>query len=71
MYKIIEYIKRPKFNNWEGAIIEDQEGRKFITNGVYIWEARPERLETCVVVETIGIQKFYDYWQRNINIKLL
>lgn len=71
MYRVIEYIKRPKFNNWEGAIIEDQEGRKFITNGVYIWEARPERLETCIVVETIDIQKFYDYWQRNINIKLL
>lgn len=71
MYKLIDYIKRPKYKNWEGAIIEDQEGNRFITNGVGIWQARPERLETCVIVDKIDIQKFYGYWQRNINIKLL
>ena len=69
MYKLIDYIKRPKYINWEGAIIEDQDGNRFITNGVKIWQARPERLETCVIVDKIDIQKFYGYWQRNINIK--
>lgn len=71
MYKLIDYIKRPKYQNWEGAIIEDQDGNRFITNGVNIWQARPERLETCVIVDKIDIQKFYGYWQRNISIKLL
>lgn len=71
MYKLIDYIIRPKFNNWEGAIIEDEKGNRFITNGVKIWSARPERLETCEKVESIDIERFYDYWQRNINVKLL
>lgn len=63
MYRVIEYIIRPKFNNWEGAIIEEVEtGKKYITNGVYKWEARENRLETCVVVDKINIDTFINRW---------
>ena len=62
MYRVIEYVKRPKFNNWEGAIIEDEEGKRFITNGAGKWETRPERLETCVITNKIDIEKFIDRW---------
>lgn len=44
MYKVVEYVRRL---NWEGAIIEDQKGSRYITNGVYKWEARPERIKKC------------------------
>ncbi|MBS5307735.1 hypothetical protein [Clostridium sp.] len=63
MYKVIDYIIRPKYNNWEGAIIEDQNtGERYITNGVYKWEAREERLKTCVVVEKINTNEFMSRW---------
>lgn len=63
MYRVIDYIIRPKYNNWEGAIIEDTStGAKYITNGVYKWEARKERLSTCKVVGKINIDLFIDRW---------
>ena len=63
MYKVIDYIIRAKYNNWEGAIIEDKNtGEKYITNGVYKWETREERLKTCIVVEKINIDEFMNRW---------
>ena len=63
MYKVIDYIIRPKYNNWEGAIIEDlSTGGKYITNGIYKWEAREKRLKTCEIVEKINIDEFMNRW---------
>lgn len=63
MFKVIDYIIRPKFNNWEGAIIEDvSTKKKYLTNGIYKWEARENRLETCVIVEKINVNEFIDRW---------
>ena len=68
MYKVIDYIIRPKFNNWEGAIIEDlKTGKKYITNGIYKWEARENRLETCTVVDNINIDAFINRWNNHFN----
>lgn len=72
MYKLISWIKRPKYNNWEGALIEDiKTGKQYITTGIYKWEARPERLETCIKVDTINIESFFDKWYVYIGGKIL
>lgn len=64
MYKVINYIKT---HNWEGMIIEDTNTKeKFITNGVKKWEAREERLRKITIVDQINIDKFMEYWNRNI-----
>lgn len=65
MYKVKQYIKTI---NWEGAIIEDQEGNRYITNGVYKWEARPERVRKCELINTIDKDNFLKLWNRNIGI---
>jgi len=65
-YRVINYIKRL---NWEGAIIEDIDTKKkYITNGVYKWEARENRVEKCTTVESIDKDKFLEYWNRNQGI---
>lgn len=71
MYKLINWIKRPKYNNWEGAIIEDiKTGKQYITTGIYKWEARPERLSTCEIVESIDTELFFDKWYQYIGAKI-
>lgn len=65
MYRIISYIKRPDFESWEGAVIEEiSTGKRYITNGFYKWEASEARLATCVEVESIDIDKFMAHWNR-------
>lgn len=62
MYRVIEYIKT---YNWEGAIIEDLKTKeKYITNGVYKWEARKERLKKCTIVEKIDVDALMDRWNK-------
>lgn len=60
-YKVIRFLKRL---NWEGCIIEDQEGKQFITNGIYKWEARPERIEKCEIVNSIDKEKLLNKWNQ-------
>ena len=62
MFKIIDYIKT---YNWEGAIVEDLEtNKRYITNGVYKWEAREERLKKCTIVEKINIHDLINRWNK-------
>lgn len=56
-YKLVNWISRI---NWEGAIIENIEsGKKYITNGVCLWEVSPERINKCSIVSCIDKEKFY------------
>ena len=73
MFKMISFIKRPKYKDWEGAIIEEiSTGKRYITNGYYKWEARENRLATCEVVSSINIDKFMAKWNRKFfNGKLI
>lgn len=62
-YKILNYIKTC---NWEGAIIEDQDTKKkFITNGVYKWDFKEERLRKIEIVESIDKKSFMKFWNRH------
>lgn len=72
MYKLINWIKREEYNNWEGAIIEDiSTGKRFITTGIHKWEAREERLKKCTIVDKIDFEKFFDRYHMYIsNTKL-
>lgn len=64
-FKVISYVKKPDFKNWEGAVIEEvSTGKKYITNGFYKWDASKERLATCEEVESIDIDKFMARWNR-------
>lgn len=73
MFKLVCYIKRPKYKDWEGAIIEDiSDGKRYITNGYYKWDASENRLSTCEVVDSIDIDRFMAKWNKNFfNGKLL
>lgn len=63
MYRVIDYIIRPEFKNWEGAIIEEvATGKRFITNGFYKWNASEKRLVKCKIVDSIDIDSFLARW---------
>lgn len=63
MYRIVNYIKRPKFKNWEGILLEDMtSGKQYISNGYYLWKATDKRLDDCIVVKSIDMGKFMARW---------
>jgi hypothetical protein len=61
-YKLINYIKTDK---WEGMTIEDEKGIQYYTNGVIRWKITPERINKVKIVESINLDEFKKYWNRN------
>lgn len=67
MYKLVNWIKREEYKNWEGAIIEDTKtGKQYITTGIHKWEAREERLKKCTIVDSIDFDKFFNNYHTYI-----
>ena len=66
MYKVINWLTRQKYLNWEGALIEDIKTKeKYITNGVFVWKATKEKLQQCEVVDTIDLEKLINRWNKH------
>jgi len=66
MYRVINFIKRPEYKDWEGAIIEEiSTGKRYITNGFYKWGAQESKLASCVVVGSIDMNRFMARWNTN------
>lgn len=63
-YKVLELIKTI---NWEGIIFEDEKGNKKMTSGIKIWEARPERIAKCEIINSINMTQFMNKWNDNFN----
>jgi hypothetical protein len=67
-YKVVELIKRL---NWEGVIFEDEKGNRKITSGIYIWEAKPERVAKCEIINNIDKELFLKRWYENYKTELV
>lgn len=62
-YKVIgNYIKEN--SSWVGCLVIDQEGKQYLTSGVYIWEATQERLNKVKLVDTINKNEFLEIWNK-------
>lgn len=63
MYRVVDYVKRPEFRKWEGAIVEDvATGKRYITNGFFLWEATKSKLAKLKIVDNIDINAFMVRW---------
>jgi hypothetical protein len=56
-FKLINWIKTA---NWEGALIQDTNGKQFLTSGIYKWTLEPHR--EYEIVDAIDENKFFKYW---------
>lgn len=63
MFKVINYVKKPEYKKWEGAIIEEvATGKKYITNGFFLWKATESKLSKLEIVDNIDINGFMVRW---------
>lgn len=63
MFKVINYVKKPEYRKWEGAVVEEvSTGKRYITNGFFLWVASDKGLSKVVVVDSIDINAFMVRW---------
>jgi hypothetical protein len=62
-YEVKQLVKKMT-GNFEGVIIQDEQGQEFISNGVYMWDANKDRMNQCVKVNSIDKNALIDKWYR-------
>jgi hypothetical protein len=62
-YEVKQLVKKMT-GNFEGVIIQDEQGQEFISNGVYMWDANKDRMNQCVKVNSIDRTALIDRWDR-------
>lgn len=53
--------------NWEGILITDEQGRQWLTNGVFKWESTKTKLDSCKEVHSIDRNKLLDRYNKHIS----
>lgn len=59
-YRFIHWIRTP---NWEGAMIENPDGKRYYTSGICKWPVTPERQRKVVIVPEIDTDAFMRRWR--------
>lgn len=62
-YEVKQLVKKVT-GNFEGVLIQDEQGQEYISNGIYMWEANRDRMEQCVKVNSIDKNTLIDRWNR-------
>lgn len=58
-YKLKNWIETAK---WQGALIENEDGRLFLTSGIIIWETNESR--HYKIIDSIDDEtKFFERWK--------
>ncbi|WP_252241625.1 hypothetical protein [Clostridium sp. ZBS18] len=53
--------------NWEGILITDQNGKQWLTNGVFKWEVTKNKLDSCKEVHSIDMTKLLGRYNKYIS----
>lgn len=64
MYKFISFVKKINNKKWEGILIKNEKGVKYITNGIYKWVATEERISQLEKTNKVDIEKIMESWNR-------